>query len=246
MDEKKIDKKLGVLIVAVAVLIVSVTGSTFAYFALSVTSNSEQQIAGETAKGGSGDMQLSVEKITTGNGGTSSASTTKTGKFVPQLESALGSAVGAEWDCVDSKGNTACAVYKITVTNNSTTTAATNLTGVINFTTYTGSYLRWKRIPTATTVGEISGVAASTNAVSASSQSIDLSSGTQCDSTVSSGCTSFDLGTTSPDNSKEFYIVVWLDENGSDQTDTDQNRTFAAEVTISAGGSGRLTSQIRS
>lgn len=231
MDEKKIDKKLGVLIVAVAVLIVSVTGSTFAYFALSVTSNSEQQITGETAAGGAGALQLTVTPSTLG--GTANESLTKSNKYVPQLESALGTAISATNGCIDGNGNTVCRVYTINIKNTGSATVVVN--GTINFTAYNPTNIKWKRIQDATTVGSVG------TATLAANQENDLTTGTQCTASVNTGCTNVTLA---PNGEENYYIVVWLDEINSDQTDTDANQTFNANITFSANGGGKLTSTI--
>ena len=237
MDEKKIDKKLGVLIVAVAVLIVSVTGSTFAYFALSVSTNTENQITGQTAAGGAGALSLSVSPSTLG--GTLSGSP-QSDKYVPQVESALGHAISDDYNCVDTRGNTACRVYTITIQN--TGTATVNVNGTINFTSYAPTNIKWKRIETASTIGTLTGVGAS-SAVSASNNEIDLTSGTQCDSNVNTGCTPVSLDAQA---SETYYIVVWLNETSDDQSSTDSNKTFNATITFSAEGGGELKSTILS
>lgn len=236
MDEKKIDKKLGVLIVAVAVLIVSVTGSTFAFFALSTGDAGQNAITGETAQGGAAALKLTVTPSTLG--GTANASVTKSNKYVPQLESALGTAIAEANGCVDGNGNTVCRVYTINIKNTGNATVVVN--GTINFTAYNPTNIKWKRIASATTVGELTGVAAAT-AVSAANQENDLTSGTQCTASVNTGCTNVSLA---PNGEENYYIVVWLDEINSDQTDTDASKTFNANITFSANGGGKLTSTI--
>ncbi len=238
MDEKKIDKKLGVLIIAVAVLIVSVTGSTFAYFALQVTSDSGNQITGQTASGGSSALSLTVSPSTLG--GTSSGQT-QSGKYVPQLASALNTAISSNYNCVDGNGNTACRVYTITIQNTGTAQVVVNAT--INFSAYANGNIRWKRIQSASSVGTVAGGAGAAAGILAVNQDIDLTTGAQCTAQVTTDCTDITLAA---NGSETYYIVVWLDEINSDQTTQDANQTFTADVTVSARGGGKLTSTITS
>ncbi len=236
MDEKKIDKKLGVLIIAVAVLIVSVTGSTFAYFALSVSTNTDQQITGETAAGGSGALSLTVTPSTLG--GTSSGAT-KSNKYVPQLAGALNTAIGDNYKCVDANGNTVCSVYTITIQNTGTAQVVVN--GTINFTSYNPTNVRWKRIQSASSVGTVAGGAGAAAGILAANQDNDLTTGTQCTAAVATGCTDVTLAANA---SETYYIVVWLDEISEDQSSVDAAKTFTANVTFNAKGGGKLTSTI--
>lgn len=267
-DKNNASKKIGALIVAIAVLLVSVTGATFAYFALTVSNNAT--ITGTTATAG---LTLSVQEQTLG--GTSSGSPV-TGKMVPQLYSALGTAISSSYNCVDANGNTVCKVYKITVANQSSASVVVN--GTIQFTEFNGSgttNLRWRRIDGAQSLGSTTtgafnqyGVQVVVNSAETSAR-FDLSKGnTETDSATNeyvSGvvcvpsnssyndanhCTDLTLGpvtngtTTSPYNEQEMYIVVWLRETGTDQSSPDAGHTFLATVTFEGDNGQGITSTI--
>lgn len=236
MEEKNImNKRIGALIVAIAVLIVSVTGSTFAYFALTVSNTTA--VTGTTA---TANLTLSVEE--------QALKTPNTGKMVPQLGAAIGTAINNTNKCVDANGNIVCKVYKITVTNTSSAGALVN--GTIIFTNYSGTTnLRWRRIDgatsatttTASTSYAPAGVTVSMNAET------DLISGSECvpsNSAKRSGCNDVQLAATN--GSEIYYIVVWIQETGSDQTGADAGKTFNATIKFEGANGKGITSTITS
>ena len=138
MEEKRKSEKAPLIyaIVGVAVLIVAVAGSTFAFFTASDTADTK--ITGETLDI---DLGVSITKIsadgTKGAGlipihdGTTSGSTS-------QLQAA------ATANCVDKNNYTACQIYKITLTNGGTD--ATTVDTTIEFDAATMSnyqHLKW-------------------------------------------------------------------------------------------------------
>ena len=247
MKEKNImNKRIGALIVAIAVLIVSVTGSTFAYFALTVSNTTA--VTGTTA---TANLTLSVTEATLGSG--------NTGKMVPQLGTAIPTAINSTYKCVDGNKNVVCKVYTITVTNGTSqnpSTAGATVNGTITFTNYSGTTnLRWRRIDgvntattnTANTSYAPSGVTVSMNAET------DLISGKACTpSSSSSGCSEISLGPTSngtsttPNNTQTYYIVVWIEETGSDQSSADAGKTFNATIKFEGENGKGITSTITS
>ena len=105
MNEEKskgINRKTFVLIVAVATLVISITGATYAFFALSISNTTA--VTGTTA---TTNLTLSVEE--------QALKTPNTGKMVPQLSTAIPTAINTTNKCVDANGNVVCKVYKITV-----------------------------------------------------------------------------------------------------------------------------------
>ena len=262
MEEKNImNKRIGALIVAIAVLIVSVTGSTFAYFALTI--NNTTAVTGTTA---TVSLTLDVREQT--------LKTPNTGKMVPQLYSALGTAINNSNKCVDDNGNIVCKVYQITVTNASTAGAIVN--GTIQFTNYSGtSNLRWRRIESATSLGTtttgafnqygVQVVPGNTETTSrfdltkagTANSSEQYVSGSVCvpgnsDYNDNTHCTDINLGpvtngtTTSPYNTQTYYIVVWLRETGSDQNAVDAGKTFEATIKFEGENGQGVTSTITS
>ncbi len=248
-DSKMTNKKIGLLIIGIAVLVVSITGSTFAYFALSSGPQGQNVINGTTA---SANLYLTVEQ--------QELKADNTGKFVPQLDSAIHTAVDSTHKCVDDNGNVVCKVYKITVKNGSASnpadpsTATVLVNGTITFSSTTGN-LKWRRIDTATsattttanTSYAVSGVSATQN------QKKDLISGSACTpSSSSSGCTTIQLGPTAngtsvvPHSIEVYYIVVWVHETDADQTDDDAGMTFVASITFEGKDGKGVTSTITS
>ena len=138
MEEKRKSEKAPLIyaIVGVAVLIVAVAGSTFAFFTASDAA--ENAITGETLDI---DLGVTVTKVS-GNGtkgeglipihdGTTSGSTS-------QLQAA------ATANCIDKNNYTACQIYKITLTNGGAD--ATTVDTTIEFDSATMSnyqHLKW-------------------------------------------------------------------------------------------------------
>ena len=232
MKEKKnrVDSKILVLIVAIATLVISVTGATYAFFALSVSNSTA--ITGNTA---STQLTLSVEPQT--------LKSPNTGVMVPQLGSAIGTAMNATNKCVDANGNVVCKVYKITVTNGSTAAALVN--GTIKFTSFTTTNLRWRRADSATALSNTTtGSYAVSGVTVAVGSEVDLISGAACiPSSSSAGCTDISLAT-GASGVQTYYIVVWLEETNSDQSGTDANKTFNATVKFEGADGKGVTSTI--
>ena len=232
MEEKnrKVDNKVFVLIVAIATLVISVTGATYAFFALSVSNTTA--ITGNTA---STQLTLSVEE--------QELKSPNTGVMVPQLGSAIGTAMNATNKCVDANGNIVCKVYKITVTNGSSAGATVN--GTIKFTNFATTNLRWRRAASATTLSSTTTGSYATSGVTVTIDAeTDLISGGACvPSAGTATCTGISLGAGA---SEEYYIVVWLFETGSDQKSTDAGKTFDATVKFEGSDGRGITSTITS
>lgn len=129
-------------VIGVAVLVVAIAGSTFAYFSASATA--ENKIVGTAATVG---LELTLEDV----------SAKATGKLIPLDEANLTKAAvgdGTNGACVDKNSNTVCKIYKITATNTSTATAI--LSGTVNIKADTGSTftnLKWNKMTSATVPG---------------------------------------------------------------------------------------------
>ncbi len=135
------------LSLALFILIFSITGATYAYFALSASNNNT--IMGTA---GTASLSLTVTK----------SFPTSTASMVPQLESALDKAISTTYSCIDGNGNVVCHVYKAVVKNTGTTSAELN--GTISFQNIaTLPNLKWKRLTSEREFGEDTGHTATTS-----------------------------------------------------------------------------------
>lgn len=151
-------------------------------------------------------------------GGTDSG--TKTNVMVPQNSenNLLNTVMGNSWKCVDDYGNTVCKVYKINVST--TSTATTPTIGTIAFTTPTTN-LYWRLASGATSLGSV---------------------GTNTKATTSAAQFATPTFTAST-KSFEYYIVIWIEETGSEQNDSGSWRaTIAFNTTNGTGITSTITS----
>lgn len=251
-------KKILTLIALIAIIIITTTSATYAFFALSATNNSVITGTASTAS-----LTLTVTEATLG--GTNSGSS-KTNVMVPQLESTLGtamsSATGTDYKCVDANGNTVCKVYTIKVTNGST--AAVRLNGTIQFlapksstagtNTYTNLY--WRKTTNTTTLGtgtsvqvknsNNTAITSNTTVTDCSttgnycSQIYDIIAGTTCTVSSGSGCTRIPLASGA---SATYYIVIWINETSASQNSTDKG-TWQAIISFMGENNKGITSTI--
>ena len=226
-------KKILTLIILIGVLMVTTTGATYAYFALTVSNTTT--VTGTAATTG---LSLSVTEA--------ALKSSNTGVMVPQLSTAVGTAMTSSNQCVDGNGNIVCKVYTITVTNSSTSNVVVN--GTIKFTATTAvstgtTNLKWKRVAATQSAG--TSTTGSYSDVSATTAETDLISGTACTpSSSSSGCTDVALGkSTASNKSQTYYIVVWINETGSAQTDSG---TWKATIKFEGDNGKGVTSTITS
>lgn len=208
-NEKNNDtKKILATLVMVFTLMFCTTSATYAYLAFSATNN---VATGTIAASG---LTLTVTQQTLG--GTKSGTTGTV--MVPQLASALGTAMGTNYKCVDTNGNIVCKVYKIDISTTSTATVPT--TGTITFTSPTTN-LKWQLATDATTLG---------------------TTGTATTATTSAA--SFATPTfTASAQSFTYYIVIWINETNGVQTDSGTWRaTIAFNTTTGTGITSTITS----
>ena len=150
MDKKVNEKKKRyAIIISFLVLMVCITGGTYAYFALTASNNSV------TGSVGGASLNLEVTKVYP-------TSEHNSKNMIPQLESTLDEAISLEHKCVDGNGNVICQVYSATVTNQGSTTSVLN--GTISFTGIENMpNLKWMRINDSNTLGTYSSYIASTD-----------------------------------------------------------------------------------
>ena len=142
-------KKRYAIIISFLVLMICITGGTYAYFALTASNNSV------TGSVGGASLNLTVSKVYP-------TSEHNSKNMIPQLESTLDEAISLEHKCVDGNGNVICQVYSATVTNVGSTTSVLN--GTISFTGIENMpNLKWMRINDSNTLGTYSSFNASTD-----------------------------------------------------------------------------------
>lgn len=186
----------------IIVYFITVTGSTYAYFALSASS--DNKISGTTA---TANLALTVSKVFPSN----------TNNLVPQLESALGSAISSTYKCVDGNNNNVCQVYKITIKN--TSTASVDISGYIHFSGVTNlPNLKWRLLDRESTLGTHNSYSA-TGADNLFVDRVKLSS----------------------NQTNNYYMVIWINETNSAQSDTG---TFGATISFKSSNGTGVTSTI--
>lgn len=141
-NNKGVSKQLAFAISGVALLIIAVAGSAYAYFTASATSDA---FTGSTL-----DVKLDKPIVTL-------VSTKATGGLIPIYDgtvtghtSQLSAAATATNQCVDKNGYTVCKVYKISVTNSGTTATTVNTT--LNLNNGGVANIKWARMTSSTAV----------------------------------------------------------------------------------------------
>lgn len=137
--------------------------------------------------------------------------------MVPMLDTDLQKGVTGEGgkSCVDKNGNTVCQVYKVNIANGSN--IAVNVKGTMTLSGGGATNMRWQVLTNATTIKE------SAETINAGSEGVIVAN----------------QALTATSN-QDFYIVVWLHETGSDQTEPDAGKTFTGSITfngVNADGS---------
>ena len=206
-----------VTVVLILVFFVSTIGATYAYFYFSDTNSNI--ITGNMS---TVNLELSVNKVLP-------PESDNTGVMVPQLPgNPLQSAIRNS--CVDSNGNVVCQVYSINFNNNSS--ANIFIDGKVSF--YSDSSLTQNSY---TTMPNLRWMIINTFN-SANVGSTVLGNGTV--HVANSNGSSFIEGATyNAGQSNTYYIVVWFNENDSDQIDAGQ--TYYGVVDVSASDGTGLT-----
>lgn len=226
ITEKKMFTKTQLTITLLLVLFFSVTGATYAYFAISAVNNNT--ITGEAA---TVNLTLAVSKVFP------TASSDNTGVMVPQL-STSGSATSPlanalKGGCVDANKNIVCQVYQITIQNVGGT-ATQVVDGWVSF--YSNAAmttnahtdmpnLKWKLITSADAVTPANSVL-----------------GTKTDLEANSNENIFaDDITLVTDATFTYYMIVWVNETGNDQP-TDIGKTFYGKIEFGSSNGTGVTS----
>lgn len=228
--EKKIVTKTQLTITLIFVMFFTITGATYAYFAISATNNT---IIGEAA---TVNLTLDVEKIFP------VADSEDTGVMVPQLSvsqsnnSPLSTALKA--GCVDDNQNVVCQVYKINIQNIGGT-ATQVVDGYVSFysdaamTTDVNSSmpnLSWKLISLA-------------DAVTPSNSVL----GANKDNPANDDDNVFADNVTMPTGeSIDYYMIIWINETNENQVDqsltADNPKRFYGIVEFNSSNGTGVTS----
>lgn len=230
VDKEKTLTKIQLSITLILILIFSVTGATYAYFAISVNNNTT--ITGDAA---TVNLTLDVEKVFP------TEASTNTGVIVPQLSVSGSStsplATALKSGCVDANTNVVCQVYKINIQNIGGT-ATQVVDGKISFFGNTAMTtdistvmpsLRWKLI---------------TSADAATPADSEL--GTNTDLVASSSESVFANDILMPTGAEfTYYIIVWINESNEDQP-TDEGSSFYGEIAFDSSNGTGVTSTFSS
>lgn len=228
-DENNL-KKIQLGVTLLLVLFLSVTGATYAYFAVSATNT--ETITGEAA---TVNLTLNVTKIfpTVGS--------TNTGVLVPQ-KSTSGSntsplSTALKNGCVDANKNVVCQVYQINVKNDGGT-ATQVVDGAISFYSNTAMTtgietampnLKWKLID-------------SVNASTPNSSVLGTNTDLAATGTAAKFATNVSLATGA---ARDYYMIVWINETNTDQTDKSSVSTkkhFYGKVSFDSSNGTGVTS----
>lgn len=129
--------------------------------------------------------------------------------MVPMLDTDLQKGVTGtnSKSCIDANGNTVCQVYKVNIANGSNITV--NVKGTMTLNDGGATNMRWQVLTNATTIN------ASADTINAGSEGVIVANQTLAAS-----------------GNQDFFIVVWLHETNSDQTDPDAGKTFTGSITF--------------
>lgn len=134
-QEKRMNKSLIYAIAGVALLVIAVSGSAYAYFTASASSPSDA-ISGKTL-----DIQMSVASVEMVSNGKGDLIPIYDGT-ISGHDSQLSTATNSTNDCVDKNGYTVCQIYKVTINNNGTNSTNINTTITLNGT----NDVKWARM----------------------------------------------------------------------------------------------------
>ena len=209
--KNKENKKIVALAVIIATLMISATGATYAWFALSV--NNTTEISGSTAQVSS---TLNVTKVLPASG------STNTGVMVPQYsatgnKNALKQAI--DGGCVDANKNIACQVYRIEFHN--TSTAGMRASATLTLTS-TMTNLKWYTIKTESNVASVPTSPTYTYPGSMTDAYGNLKAVTALGSSELIDANKY----------RYWYVVIWVEEKGEDQYSADGNKNFTGVVQI--------------
>lgn len=142
-QEKRMNKPLIYAIAGVALLVIAVSGSAYAYFSASASSSA---ISGKTL-----DVQLSIASLRKVSRGTGDLIPIYDGTVSGHTTNQLTTAVSTTNDCVDKNNYTVCQVYELVINN-----GGTNATTVDTEVTVSGSTgIKWAKMTGRNALGDV-------------------------------------------------------------------------------------------
>lgn len=148
-NNKGVSKQLAFAISGVALLIIAVAGSAYAYFTASATSNT---ITGSTL-----DVKLDkpvVTAVTADGAKGAGLIPIHDGSAAGNTTNQLTTAVSSTNKCVDKNKYTVCKVYSVSIRNSGTTATTVDFTVSL---TSTGTNVTWAKMNSATEFGSLKG-----------------------------------------------------------------------------------------
>lgn len=147
-NNKGVSKQLAFAISGVALLIIAVAGSAYAYFTASATSDA---FTGSTL-----DVKLDKPVVTavTADGAKGAGLIPIYDGTVTGHDSQLSTAVSNTNKCVDKNGYTVCKVYSVSIHNSGSTATTVNFSVSL---TSTGTNVTWAKMNSATEFGSLKG-----------------------------------------------------------------------------------------
>ena len=143
-QEKRMNKPLIYAIAGVALLVIAVSGSAYAYF--SASASNTNAITGKTL-----DVQLSIASLKQVSKGTGDLIPIYDGKVTGHTDNQLTTAVSTTNDCVDKNNYTVCQVYELVINN-----GGTNATTVDTEVTVSGSTgIKWAKMTGRNALGDV-------------------------------------------------------------------------------------------
>ena len=197
-------------VVGVATLVVAIIGATFAYFSASQTNNTV--ITGQTSE--AANLALEVTKLDTATGG-----------LIPMYDKLAGK--GVENNCVDSNGNTVCHVYQIKLTNGK---SPVDINGTLSF---TGTAKNIVYDITFADQEATKDLSALSTKISTTTTGVDFKTATA--ETPAALATNSEF---TANQTKYYYVTVWLHETGKSQEDDDAGQTTAYTGTVTFNAVG--------
>ena len=215
-------------ITLIFVVLFSVTGATYAYFA--ATATDDETITGTMA---TVNLTLDVKRVFP------LESSSNTGVIVPQLSSNGALSLALKSGCVDDNNNVVCQVYKINIQNVGGT-ATQIVDGKVMFygnntltndVSSTMPSLRWKLITSADEVSPSNSVLGNNDAMIAD--------------TVGEDNIFADEITMVDGSNIDYYMIIWIDETNEEQ-DIDEGNSFFGKIVFESSNGTGVTSTFSS
>ena len=127
-QEKRMNKPLMYAVAGVALLVIAITGSAYAYFSASATNTNA--ITGKTL-----DVQLSIASLKKVSKGTGDLIPIYDGTVKDHTTNQLTTAISTTNDCVDKNNYTVCQVYELVINNGGTNATKVDTEVTVNGTT---------------------------------------------------------------------------------------------------------------